>query len=107
MLDEKDLQAIGQLMDRKLEPVCQRLDKLEGRMDKLEGRMDKLEGRMDKLEEEVKALRKDTKQLEKRMNARFDYLEASIEKVDRRLAYNTELLKQTDREILRDMAALA
>ena len=29
MLDEKDLQAIAQLMDKKLEPISARLDKLE------------------------------------------------------------------------------
>lgn len=33
MLDEKDLQAIAQLMDKKLEPISARLDKLEAKVD--------------------------------------------------------------------------
>ena len=70
MTDQELLQAIGQVVEAKLEPLRQdicdlkdgvqklesRMDKLEGRMDKLEGRMDKLEGRIDQLESRVDSL---------------------------------------------------
>ena len=52
-LTKEDLQAIGQIMDNKLEPVNARLDKLEqinAKLDKLESinaRLDKLEPKMD------------------------------------------------------------
>ncbi|HCC02321.1 MAG TPA: hypothetical protein DEP60_06425 [Ruminococcaceae bacterium] len=36
MLDEKDLQAIAQLMDSKLKPVNERLDSIDERLDKMQ-----------------------------------------------------------------------
>ena len=39
---------------------------------------------------------KHAKSINKIVNSRLDYLEASIEKVDKRLAYNMELLKEAD-----------
>ncbi len=49
-MDNALLQAISDMMDSKLAPITERLDRIEGRMDKLEGRMDKMENRMDKME---------------------------------------------------------
>ena len=49
-LTTKDLQAIGSLMDTKLEPIVERLDGLETRFDGLEERFDGLEERFDGLE---------------------------------------------------------
>ena len=68
MLEEKDLQAIAQLFHREMESLNSRLDKQE----------------------------KHAKSINKIVNSRLDYLEASIEKVDKRLAYNMELLKEAD-----------
>ena len=36
MLDEKDLQAISKLMDMKLQPVNNRLDRMDARLNKIE-----------------------------------------------------------------------
>ena len=85
MLDEKDLLAIAQLMDQKLQPIGNRLDRIEVRLDRMESRQN---------------------QMEKQLTARFDYLTEAVAKVDRRLAYNTKLLNQTDKEIMRDMDVL-
>lgn len=71
MTDQELLQAIGQVVEAKLEPVRQdirelkegvqrletRMDKLEIRMDQLEARIDQLETRTDKLEEQVQGIR--------------------------------------------------
>ena len=67
MTDQELLQAIGQTVEAKLEPLRQdihdlndgiqrlevRMDQLETRMDRLETRMDQLEIRMDQLETRV------------------------------------------------------
>ena len=37
------------------------------------------------------------------MDARFDDLETAIEKVDRRLAYNIDILRETDRAIMENI----
>ena len=51
MLEKNDLLALGQMMDdlldRKLEPVCSRLDAIEGRLDAVDVRLDNIEGRLD------------------------------------------------------------
>lgn len=78
MTDQELLQAIGQVVEAKLDPVRQdirglkedvqglkesvqrlenRMDKLETRIDQLETRMDRLESRTDKLEEQVQGVR--------------------------------------------------
>ena len=64
MTDQELLQAIGQVVEAKLEPIRQDIcelkesaQRLETRMDKLETRMDKLEARTNKLEEQVQGIR--------------------------------------------------
>ncbi len=67
-LTSEDLQAISGIVSGVvsglLEPIYQRLDRLEERMDRLEERMDRLEERMDRLEER-----------QNRTEARFDRVE--------------------------------
>lgn len=64
MTDQELLQAIGQVVEAKLEPIrqdiCELKDsvqRLETRMDRLEARIDSLEARTDKLEEQVQGIR--------------------------------------------------
>lgn len=42
-LTNEDLQALASLLDKKLQPINDRLDRIEGRLDKVEGRLDNLE----------------------------------------------------------------
>lgn len=49
-LTKEDLNAISQLMDEKLKPVNNRLDKMDGRFDKMDGRLGKVENRLDKMD---------------------------------------------------------
>jgi chromosome segregation ATPase len=117
-MDNKELlQAISIMMDEKLEPINKRLGNIEDRVTSIEDRVTSIEDRVTSIENrvtaiedrvtaielEVKDIKKDISHVRKEMDARFDYLEASIEKVDRRLAYNTDLLKETDRAIMEDM----
>lgn len=64
MTDQELLQAIGQVVEAKLEPVRQDIrelkdsvQRLETRMEQLETRMDQQEARTDKLEEHVQGIR--------------------------------------------------
>jgi chromosome segregation ATPase len=110
-MDNKELlQAISIMMDEKLEQINKRLGNIEDRVTSIEDRVTSIENRVTAIEDrvtaielEVKDIKKDISHVRKEMDARFDYLEASIEKVDRRLAYNTDLLKETDRAIMEDM----
>lgn len=49
-LTNEDLQALASLLDKKLQPINDRLDRIEGRLDRIKGRLDKVEGRFDNLE---------------------------------------------------------
>lgn len=53
MLEEKDLQAIAQLidasLDAKLAPINDRLDQMDGRMGQLNGRMDQMQANLSDL----------------------------------------------------------
>lgn len=64
MTDQELLQAIGQVVEAKMEPMRQDIrelkdsvQRLDNRMDRLETRMDRLEARTDKLEEQVQGIR--------------------------------------------------
>lgn len=43
MLDEKDLQAIAQLMDMRLKPINEHLDSMDSRLDSIEERLSNVE----------------------------------------------------------------
>ena len=82
MLDEKDLQAIAQLVKQvvsdELEPIKQ----------------------------DIKDINKNTVRIERKMDSGISYLDACIEKLDRKLTYETTMLKKTDIAIMQDMEHL-
>lgn len=57
ILDEKDLQAIAQLMDMRLKPINERLDSMDGRLDSVDSRLDFIEERLSNVEEDTKITR--------------------------------------------------
>lgn len=67
ILTKEDLLAIGQLIDEKLKPVEERLDRLEASVERLEARMDSLEIRMDRIEERMDRLEARVDSLEERV----------------------------------------
>lgn len=87
MTDQELLQAIGQVVEAKLEPVRQDIRELKEGVQRLETRMDKLETRMDKLEIRMDQLEARMDQLETRMDKleiRIDQLETRIDKLEAR-----------------------
>lgn len=77
-----------------LEPVIERLDKLEGRFDKLEGRFDKLEDRFDALEGRFDKLEVEFSSFRTEVNTRFDKLEEKVDGITKQVASNTEVISE-------------
>ena len=68
MLEQKDLQAIAELIDIRFTKIEDRFDVLEGRFDALEERFNVLEGRFDALEERFNVLEEKVESLEGRIS---------------------------------------
>ena len=69
MTDQELLQAIGQVVEAKIEPLRQDICELKEQVGHLESRMDHLESRMDRLEERVGRLESRMDSLESRMDS--------------------------------------
>jgi len=73
MLDEKDLQAIAQLMDSKLKPV-------NDQMNSMEKRLGSIDERLDKMQNGIEILKDDSKVTHNAVNNLLDWAEdASIQ----------------------------
>ena len=58
MLEQKDLQAIAQLIDARLDAkLDDKLAPIHARLDKMDSRMDKMDSRMDQMQEDITDLR--------------------------------------------------
>ena len=78
MTDQELLQAIGQVVEAKLEPIRQDICELKGSVQRLETRMDHLETKMDSLETRMDHLETRMDSLETRM----DSLETRVGKLE-------------------------
>jgi DNA repair ATPase RecN len=67
MDNELLLKSIENLLDKKLEPVYERLDKIDSRLDVMDERLDKVDSRLD------------------RMDGRLDKIDQRLDRVDSRL----------------------
>ncbi|MDO4323127.1 MAG: hypothetical protein Q4C61_11415 [Lachnospiraceae bacterium] len=52
-LSTQDLQAISEIMDIKIQPINERLDKMDERIDQIDGRIDQMDVRLDKMDERL------------------------------------------------------
>jgi len=59
-LTKEDLQAIGALMDSKLEPINTRLDKVDSRLDKVDSRLDKVDSQLDIIQEDLETIKEES-----------------------------------------------
>ena len=89
MTDQELLQAIGQVVEAKLDPVRQdicelkgsvqrldsRMDRLELNVDRLDSRMDQLESRIKQLELGIDKLERRTEELEEKVNGIRIYMD--------------------------------
>lgn len=57
MDNELLLKSIENLLDKKLEPVYERLDKMDKRLDKIDERLDRVDSRLDNLEKVQKEIK--------------------------------------------------
>ena len=78
MTDQELLQAIGQVVEAKLEPIRQDICEMKGSVQRLETRMDHLETKMDSLETRMDHLETRMDSLETRM----DSLETRVGKLE-------------------------
>ena len=88
MTDQELLQAIGQVVEAKLEPIRQDICELKGSVQRLETRMDHLETKMDSLETRMDHLETKMDSLETRMNSletRMDHLETRMDSLETRM----------------------
>lgn len=82
MTDQELLQAIGQVVEAKMEPMRQDIRELKDSVQRLDNRMDRLETRMDRLEARIDSLETRMDSLETRMDrleARTDKLEEQVQ----------------------------
>ena len=75
MTDQELLQAIGQVIEAKLDPVRQDICELKGSIQRLDGRMDQLESRIKQLELGMDKLESRTEELEEKVNGIRIYMD--------------------------------
>lgn len=84
---EQLLQAMSNMMDDKLKPVHDSLDKMNSRLDKVESRLDKMDSRLDKVESRLD-----------KMDSRLDKLESQTQALQTgQTEIRKELKKVSDR----------
>lgn len=80
-MEKSDLQAISDLLDSKLQPIHERLDRVEGRLDKVDGRLDRVEGRLDRMEEDIAAIKEDAEITRSAANKLIEWAEVTHDRV--------------------------
>lgn len=75
MTDQELLQAIGQVIEAKLDPVRQDICELKGSVQRLDSRMDQLESRIKQLELGMDKLESRTEELEEKVNGIRIYMD--------------------------------
>ena len=88
-LEEGLEKKFEKMLDEKLAPIYERLDRLEARMGAIETRMDAIESRMDAIEARMGAIETRMDAIEARMDAiesRMDAIESDMKDVKKRLA---------------------
>lgn len=122
-LTNEDLRLIGQLLDIKIAPVHERLDKLEGqiagmndrlgrvedRLCKVEDRLDKVEGRLDNVENQLGKVNERLDSVENRLGkteARMGTMEMQQLHITRKLEDLKLDMKFAERNIRREIHAL-
>lgn len=63
MMDEKDLQAIAQMLKAELAPINDRLDKMDGRMDQMQGDISDLRTTVTGMQKDISSVQKDISDL--------------------------------------------
>ena len=92
MIDKPDLEAMEQLFDKKLKPINERLDIMDGRFVKIDERFVKIDERFVKIDEHFVKI---DERFEK-MDERFDRMDERFEKMDERFDKMDERFDRMD-----------
>ena len=98
MADIELLHAIGQLLDVKLQPVHERLDRMDERLDGIDERLDRMDERLTNLEEQMTVVDTRLTNLEEQMtvvNTRLTNLEEQVSDVKTRVK-RVELIMENE-----------
>ena len=106
MTDQELLQAIGQVIEAKLDPVRQDICELKGSVQRLDSRMDRLELNVDRLDSRMDQLESRIKQLELGMDKLESRTEELEEKVNGIRIYMDTEQKRTMNLLLEGQQAL-
>lgn len=97
MDNEKLLQAISEMMDKKLDerlaPINSRLDKMDDRFDKIENRLNVMEVKQNKMHEQLTEIQLSQKLFELNTNKKLARLQDGMDTVEEILKMN-ELIPQ-------------
>lgn len=97
MDNEKLLQAISEMMDKKLDerlaPINSRFDKMDSRLDKIENRLNVMEIKQNKMHEQLTELQLAQKLFELNTNKKLARLQDGMDTVEEILKMN-ELIPQ-------------
>lgn len=86
-LTREDLLAISDLMDAKLHPINERLDRMDSRLDGMEVRLDRMDSRLDGMEIRLEKLESDVSGLKTgQLEIRKD-----LKEVDKKVSYTYQL----------------
>ncbi|MCL2580485.1 MAG: hypothetical protein FWE32_10730 [Oscillospiraceae bacterium] len=92
-LTKEDLQAIGQLMDTKLDPINKRLDGMDKRLDGMDKRLDGMDKRLDGMDKRLDGVDKRLNKLEGEMRKGFKDLTYCINMAGKDIAHIDETLR--------------
>ena len=71
MENEQLLQALSDMMDKKLEPINSRLDSMDNRLDSMDSRLDSMDSRLDSMDSRLDG-----------MDSRMDGMDSRLDKLE-------------------------
>lgn len=88
MEQEKLLQSISDIIDKKIKPINDRLDKMDDHLDKMDNRLDVMEIKQNKMLDQLTELQLSQKLFELNTNKKLARLQDAIDTVEEILKMN-------------------
>ena len=104
MADIEMLQAIGQMLDTKLQPVHERLDRMDERLDGIDERLDRMDERLDGIDERLDRMDERLDGIDERLDGievRLERLEVRVDCVEKRLSNLEEQVSEVSTRVKR------
>ena len=87
-MTREDLQQISELMDTKISPIVERLDKVDSRLDKVDSRLDAMDARFDKVDGRMD-----------KMDAHFTEVDGLLDKLETNTRQTRVLVERQQHDI--------